>query len=598
VPANESFDFGPNDSFSIELWFKKDATTPLSEEEVFVGRDDEPLSSLHWWVGLWTGGEAAFVLRDRNNSAVSLLGGSSDLTDGEWHHVVVVRDSDLGQTRLYVDGVLNDSVDITYTTGFDSATAALNLGWLNLDSGYNFGGSLDEVAIYNKWLSEEEIAEHYNSGAGGSYCGTLARYTLTVSTSGSGSVSPGGGVYHDGQALQLTPTPEADWAFNGWSGDLSGYSNPATVVMDGDKTISADFAADSDGDGASDEQEDAAPNSGDGDNSGTDDKDEANVASFLTHDGLNIVTLVSPDPTTLSLCSAVTPPSGAPADTEFPWGFVSFNINLENPGDAVQASLILPDSANPEKYYRYGPTPDDSADHWYEFAEVVDEDGTTGAQISGNQVALNFVDGARGDDDLQADGIIVDAGGPSITPVVPPAGPTVDPAQGTVGTEFTITDQGFGDKKGKVLIGTQKCKVLEWTDTTISCLLKKAPSAGTYDVTIQPKGKGIVPVVIGSAFEIMDPDIETVSQDGNSVTLEGSFFSNKKVKAYLVVDGNGTRKKMKVISLNMDPSTGISQLVAEVRNKVLKKLESGSSYDIVLENKVGSDTEANGFTAP
>jgi hypothetical protein len=62
-----------------------------------------------------------------------------------------------------------------------------------------------------------------------------------------------------------------------------------------------------------------------------------------------------------------------------------------------------------------------------------------------------------------------------------------------------------------------------------------------------------------------------------------------------VVDGSGKKKKMKVTSLEMVPGTGFSQLEVEVKKKVLKKLERGS-YDVIVTNKVGSDTFTNGFT--
>jgi len=176
--------------------------------------------------------------------------------------------------------------------------------------------------------------------------------------------------------------------------------------------------------------------------------------------------------------------------------------------------------------------------------------------------------------------------------------PPCQPSQGTIGTEITIYGNEFGEKKGKVLIGTSKCKVLEWTDTSISCLIKKVRRTmgpDTYDVTIRPKGKGLAPIVLEDAFSIMAPDITDVIVNGDSATIEGSFFGTKKVKAYLVVDGNGKRKKMKVIYLEMDPVTGFSQLEVKVKNKVLKKLAPGS-YDVIVTNKVGSATFPNGFT--
>ena len=49
-------------------------------------------------------------------------------------------------------------------------------------------------------------------------------------------------------------------------------------------------------------------------------------------------------------------------------------------------------------YYAYGPTPNDPSPHWYDFSY----DGVTGAEIVGDKVLLHFVDGQRGDDDLDA----------------------------------------------------------------------------------------------------------------------------------------------------------------------------------------------------
>jgi hypothetical protein len=71
--------------------------------------------------------------------------------------------------------------------------------------------------------------------------------------------------------------------------------------------------------------------------------------------------------------------------------------------------MYLPAGAGPETYYKYGPTPVDPADHWYEFIN----DNETGAQINGNQITLYFADGKRGDDLPIADGRIVDLGAPA-----------------------------------------------------------------------------------------------------------------------------------------------------------------------------------------
>jgi hypothetical protein len=175
VPADDSFNWADDASFSIEYWIKRE-TVAMVTNEVIIGRDDDTATQMHWWCGLWKDGKASFVLKasngtgDGSRDSGEYLEGNKDLSDGIWHHIVVVRDSAANENRLYVDGVLNDSVSITYDAGegFGSATADLNLGWLNLGEGYRYTGTLDEVAIYNRVLTADEIFQHFESGS--SYC--------------------------------------------------------------------------------------------------------------------------------------------------------------------------------------------------------------------------------------------------------------------------------------------------------------------------------------------------------------------------------------------------------------------------------------------
>jgi PKD repeat protein len=176
---------------------------------------------------------------------------------------------------------------------------------------------------------------------------------------------------------------------------------------------------------------------------------------------------------------------------------------------------------------------------------------------------------------------------------------TIDPVQGTIGTELTINGWGCGENQGKVAIGSMKCKVLEWTDTSVSGLIKKVPRTmgpGTYDVTIIRKGKGIEPIVLEDAFSIMAPSIDLIDPDSgfpkDEVTITGSFFGTKKVKVYMDDGIRKKPKKCKVTSLTMDSNTGDSQLVILVP----KKLAPGSGYDVTVTNKVGEDTLVDGFT--
>lgn len=69
------------------------------------------------------------------------------------------------------------------------------------------------------------------------------KFQLQVGILGSGTVTvdPVKPYYLDGEFVQLTAAPAAGWAFTGWSGNLSGRSNPINLQMDSNKIVTADF---------------------------------------------------------------------------------------------------------------------------------------------------------------------------------------------------------------------------------------------------------------------------------------------------------------------------------------------------------------------
>ncbi len=69
-------------------------------------------------------------------------------------------------------------------------------------------------------------------------------YTLTASANPSaGGTVTGGGSYNSGAAATVTATPASGFTFTGWSGDLTGATNPSTITMNGNKSVTANFAS-------------------------------------------------------------------------------------------------------------------------------------------------------------------------------------------------------------------------------------------------------------------------------------------------------------------------------------------------------------------
>ena len=112
-------------------------------------------------------------------------------------------------------------------------------------------------------------------------------------------------------------------------------------------------------------------------------------------------------------------PPNLPQGYSFPQGLFDFVLTTGTPGSSATITITYPNALPPGTvYWKYGPSPDGNncigaactTPHWYQFPAV----------IAGNTVTLTITDGGLGDDDLMANGTIVDQGGPGVPPTVVP----------------------------------------------------------------------------------------------------------------------------------------------------------------------------------
>lgn len=71
----------------------------------------------------------------------------------------------------------------------------------------------------------------------------IRQYKLTIKATQGGitTPSPGTYLYDKGTNMTITAIPDDYYIFNGWSGNLSGRTNPSSITMDSDKSITANF---------------------------------------------------------------------------------------------------------------------------------------------------------------------------------------------------------------------------------------------------------------------------------------------------------------------------------------------------------------------
>lgn len=111
---------------------------------------------------LVTSGFASINIRD-DASVVATLDSSVSVIDGKWHHVVGVQATKSSRT-LYVDGVsvATNSTTVGAFTFNNSTIGALHRTPASAD--LFLTGQVDDVRVYNRAITAQEVLDLYNSG--------------------------------------------------------------------------------------------------------------------------------------------------------------------------------------------------------------------------------------------------------------------------------------------------------------------------------------------------------------------------------------------------------------------------------------------------
>lgn len=153
----EDLRFGAED-FSFSLWYKENQDN--REGSIFGNKD--------WDSGKNPGFNLGYVGRGLQMNFTANGASRKDvdpghINDGKWHHLAVNADRD-GLLGVYIDGELAKTVDISSVSGKSIDVYQLVLG---ADSTMRYGlrdGSIDELKVWKRLLSSEEIEKQADAG--------------------------------------------------------------------------------------------------------------------------------------------------------------------------------------------------------------------------------------------------------------------------------------------------------------------------------------------------------------------------------------------------------------------------------------------------
>ena len=86
--------------------------------------------------------------------------GTTQINDGNWHHIAFTHNYTSKETKAYVDGGL----EVTATFPAQANAFLVAQGWNGFDSSYQYSGNVDEPAYFQSVLSPTQISDIYNLG--------------------------------------------------------------------------------------------------------------------------------------------------------------------------------------------------------------------------------------------------------------------------------------------------------------------------------------------------------------------------------------------------------------------------------------------------
>lgn len=145
--SSQPFNTDGFNQVAVSMWVKTSTVDP-SGTSILQG------AYSGFGMSIW--GTSGQMLGFFDGSSASSYLSTNPITDSSWHHVVAQNNGD--STYLYIDGTLDGKQAETLLTPAYASTNKLYLGMLKQQTN-PFTGAVDEIKIFNRFLSECEIED-------------------------------------------------------------------------------------------------------------------------------------------------------------------------------------------------------------------------------------------------------------------------------------------------------------------------------------------------------------------------------------------------------------------------------------------------------
>ena len=152
INNSPSLDFGAG-ARTIGAWIKSGGAS-RDQQSIFI-KGANPGYSLR----LSPSPDRAIEYFKSAGNNYSFVTSSNTITDNAWHHILVVDQGD-GRTDFYKDGVFLETIAKPNHNSDSTGKAAIG-AWADASFAQGFNGVLDEVMVFNRALSADEIRQIY-----------------------------------------------------------------------------------------------------------------------------------------------------------------------------------------------------------------------------------------------------------------------------------------------------------------------------------------------------------------------------------------------------------------------------------------------------
>jgi hypothetical protein len=159
VPFNQTFNLSSLSGFAFGAWHSRNGNAS-NDNEVSIGATNNWYLKYAYQGYLYKGSSCTFVNATGSEVSASFTFASSAGWNDYWHHIICVWNGT--NTLIYADGVLGSASAQTITSLKDS-NYNIRIGALDNAPYMSLNGTIDEIRIWNRSLSADEIGQMYYS---------------------------------------------------------------------------------------------------------------------------------------------------------------------------------------------------------------------------------------------------------------------------------------------------------------------------------------------------------------------------------------------------------------------------------------------------